>query len=280
MSRLSPWTARYSPSPRRRLPGLVATTLALAGLSVVGASPASAAITPLTACTLSSSAAAMGPGEGVILSLSGVAPSPGAALYQFVIDGSPFGSPTLDADIVDEPYIPITYSDVQGAGGSASVKLEVLEVAADETPTGNTLCQVTVNLAAEPAVFWVTGAALPDATVGVAYHQDLQDQGRSAASCAIAESSDTVPGLGPATVSTEGALGDVPVTCAQLDGVPTTAGTYTFTLRAGNQGGTFSDRTFTITVKEPAVTTTTTVPTTVPEAEVATAIETPPQTIG
>lgn len=257
----------FRPSPRHLL-RLALSAVIIVGVTVSAVVPVGADVTPLTACTVTTSAAAMGPGEGVYVTISGATPSGGMALWQWQKDGVPFGEAVQS---ITDGTAPITYADAVFVGATTSVGLAILGINPDETPTGSTLCQMQVTLATESSISWVTPEVLPNATVGAAYHQDLEVSGDPTPTCAIDEASDTVPGLGPTTVAAVTAV--TTVTCAALDGTPTTPGTYTFTLRAGNQGGTFADRTFTITVADPT-------PTPEPTPEAAQAVVVTPTVAG
>ena len=100
---------------------------------------------------------------------------------------------------------------------------------------GGRLCTIGNSLIGPPV--WTAFTFAP-AVVGVAYSEDFDLAPSASPTTYTLASGSLPPGLSVASVS-----GDV----GNLSGTPTTAGVYTFTLRATNQYGT-ADKTFSLTV--------------------------------
>ena len=148
--------------------------------------------------------------------------SGGAPPYQWAIVAGDAGGLTLDA----------SSGTLQGTPQNAGTFNFTVQVSDTRSAKVSQAFSVTVTA---PALTIVTGASLPDGTVGVAYSQQFS----------------VVGGVPPYTWTL--ASGNVPgltfdASHATLSGTPTTPGSFSFTLQAHDSGGLSTSRAFTLTI--------------------------------
>ena len=144
--------------------------------------------------------------------------------------------------------------------------------------TFNFTAQVTDNLSQSdtqalsiiivlPAPPTITTATLPNGTIASAYSQTVQATGGTGTLTWMISAGSLPPGLNPINSST-----------GQITGTPTTAGTFSFTVRATDTLNQFDDQALTITIDLPAPPNITTM--FLPNGTVATAYSQPVQATG